>query len=99
MNQDSARQTLQAAVDLVRSRSSLRPRVALILGSGLGELAERVTTPVRVPFADLPGHPQPTVAGHAGEMVLGRFAGVPTVVWRGRLHFYEGYTMARSPIP
>jgi purine-nucleoside phosphorylase len=99
VHQNSARQTLQAAVDLVRARSSLRPRVALILGSGLGELADRVATPVRVPFADLPGHPQPTVVGHAGEIVLGRFAGVPIVVWRGRVHFYEGCTMGQVAYP
>jgi purine-nucleoside phosphorylase len=99
VNQNSARQTLQAAVEVVWARSSLRPRIALILGSGLGELAERVETPVSVPFADLPGHAQPTVAGHAGEIVVGRFAGVPTAVWRGRSHFYEGCTMGEVAYP
>ena len=69
------------------------PRIALILGSGLGVLAEQMTDAVAIPYADLPGFPISTVHGHAGELVLGTLAGVPVACMKGRGHFYEGYGM------
>ncbi|MBM3538092.1 MAG: purine-nucleoside phosphorylase [Alphaproteobacteria bacterium] len=66
------------------------PRVAVILGSGLGDVADGVKTPLVVPYASLPGFPVGGVAGHAGRMVLGRLGGVPVVVMQGRVHLYEG---------
>lgn len=67
-----------------------RPRVAVILGSGLGNVADSVRTPLVIPYADLPGFPVSGVSGHAGRMVLGRLAGVPVVTMQGRVHLYEG---------
>ncbi len=80
------------AADIIRARKpGFEPRVALILGSGLGVLAEQMTDAVSISFADLPGFPISTVHGHAGELVLGKLAGMPVVCLKGRAHFYEGY--------
>jgi len=80
------------AADVIRARKpGFTPRVALILGSGLGVLAEQLTDAVSISYADLPGFPISTVHGHAGELVLGMLAGVPVVCMKGRGHFYEGY--------
>jgi xanthosine phosphorylase len=71
--------------------ANFAPRAALILGSGLGVLAEQMTDAVTIGFDELPGFPISTVHGHAGAMVLGTLAGVPVVCLKGRGHFYEGY--------
>ncbi len=75
---------------ILRERAGVRPLAHLVLGSGLGALAERVENPVRVGFGELPGFPDATVESHAGEFVLGRLGGVPVMVQAGRFHFYEG---------
>ena len=67
------------------------PRVALVLGSGLGDLAERLTDAVAVPFGGIPGLAAPTVAGHSGRLLLGGWAGRRVLLFAGRLHFYEGH--------
>jgi len=67
-----------------------QPRVGIVLGSGLGAVADAVQDATTVGYADLPGFPQPGVAGHAGKAVLGRLGGVPVAVLMGRAHFYEG---------
>ena len=80
------------AADIIRARKpAFAPRVAMILGSGLGVLAEQMTDAVSISFDELPGFPISTVHGHAGELVLGTLAGVPVVCMKGRGHFYEGY--------
>ncbi|GGF21701.1 purine nucleoside phosphorylase [Aliidongia dinghuensis] len=71
-------------------RPGFRPRVAFVLGSGLGQVAERIEAPTRISYAELPGFPVPTVAGHAGSLVLGRLAGVDVLCLNGRVHAYEG---------
>jgi purine-nucleoside phosphorylase len=81
---------LDALEAAVRARTDLVPALGIVLGSGLGGLAEDVTEPVSIPFADLPGWPAPTAPGHAGRLVLGRLDGVPVVLLQGRLHLYEG---------
>ena len=68
---------------------SLAPKIAIILGSGLGGLADKVERPVVLPYRDLPGFPILTVAGHAGQLILGRLNGVDVIVFNGRKHFYE----------
>ncbi|XYJ09702.1 xanthosine phosphorylase [Telluria sp. B2] len=83
------------AADVIRARKpGFEPRVAMILGSGLGVLAEQMLDAVSISYADLPGFPISTVHGHAGELVLGTLAGVPVVCMKGRGHFYEGYGAA-----
>ncbi|HZV66358.1 MAG TPA: purine-nucleoside phosphorylase, partial [Telluria sp.] len=82
------------AADIIRARKpGFAPRVAMILGSGLGVLAEQMSDAVTIGFDELPGFPISTVHGHAGELVLGTLAGVAVVCMKGRGHFYEGYGM------
>jgi purine-nucleoside phosphorylase len=76
-----------------------RPRVAVVLGSGLGAVPHRVETLAAVSFADVPGLTAPSVHGHSGAIDLGRRAGVPLLVFRGRLHFYEGHSWDRVAGP
>jgi xanthosine phosphorylase len=83
------------AAEVIKARKpGFAPRAALILGSGLGVLAEQMLDAVSISYADLPGFPISTVHGHAGELVLGTLAGVPVVCMKGRGHFYEGYGAA-----
>ncbi len=89
----------EAAADAIRQRATLKPRVGLILGSGLSSLAESVTDAVRVPFSDIPHFPVSTVQGHHGQLVIGHLEGQPVVVMQGRVHFYEGYSMAQITLP
>ncbi len=79
---------LEAAV---RSRSDIVPRLGIVLGSGLGDLAETLDEPVAVPFAELPGWPAATAPGHVGRLLLGRLDGMPIALLQGRLHLYEGH--------
>ncbi|MBZ2208748.1 xanthosine phosphorylase [Massilia soli] len=82
------------AVDIIKAKKpGFAPRVAMILGSGLGVLAEQMTDAVSIGFDELPGFPISTVHGHAGELVLGTLAGVDVACMKGRGHFYEGYGM------
>ena len=78
---------LEAAV---RARSDLVPKVGIVLGSGLGGLADDLEDPVAIPFADLPGWPAATAPGHVGRLLLGRLGGTPVVMLQGRFHIYEG---------
>jgi purine-nucleoside phosphorylase len=75
----------------VRSRSAILPRLGIVLGSGLGGLADELTQPVAVPFSELPGWPAATAPGHVGRLLLGRLEGTPVVMLQGRLHLYEGH--------
>ncbi len=78
-----------ATADIIRKECPDPPEVALVLGSGLGAIAESVAQPVKLAYADLPGFPQPSVAGHGGSLVLGNLAGRRVAVMQGRAHFYE----------
>lgn len=81
---------LARLVEAVRGRSALLPRVGIVLGSGLGSLADELENPVAIPFDDMPGWPLATAPGHAGRLLLGRLAGVPVAMLQGRFHMYEG---------
>jgi len=81
---------LDALESAVRARTDLRPTVGIVLGSGLGGLADELEDPVAIPFADLPGWPPATAPGHAGRLLLGRIAGTVVVLLQGRFHVYEG---------
>ncbi len=78
-----------SAAKIVAAFGGLQPKIAIILGSGLGGLAKQVQDPVTLPYQDLPGFPVLTVAGHAGQLILGLLNGVPVIVLNGRKHFYE----------
>jgi purine-nucleoside phosphorylase len=79
------------AVTAIRAKTGRRPRIAIILGSGLGELAKDVADAVRIPYPEIPGFEKSTAPGHAGELVVGRLEGKDVVVMNGRFHYYEGY--------
>jgi xanthosine phosphorylase len=87
------------AAQVLMERWGSRPRVGVVLGSGLGAVADAVTDPVIVGYEDLPGFPRPTVQGHAGRAVLGRISGVPVAVLQGRAHLYEGGPMDALRVP
>lgn len=74
----------------VRSESDLVPRLGMVLGSGLGSLADEIADAVAIPFAEMPGWPAPSARGHAGRLLLGSLRGVPVACLQGRLHMYEG---------
>jgi xanthosine phosphorylase len=89
----------EAGAALVQ-RSSLRPRVGVVLGSGLGAVAEAVDDAVAIDYAELPGFPKPTVEGHGSRALLGTIGGVPVAVFQGRAHLYEGIDpeFVRTPV-
>ncbi|MDR0838149.1 MAG: purine-nucleoside phosphorylase [Oscillospiraceae bacterium] len=91
---------LRACADAVRARTDFAPRVAIVLGSGLGAFADGLDEIVSaVDYADIPGFPQSTVQGHRGRFVFGYERGVPVVVMQGRVHYYEGYAIEDVVLP
>lgn len=92
-------QDIDRLAQAIRDRVSLRPRVGVILGSGLGPLAESVEHAQRVAAAEIPGWPSSTVEGHAGQLVFGSLEGQPVMIQQGRVHYYEGYSMAQLGLP
>lgn len=89
----------QSAVDVIRQRITMTPKIGLVLGSGLGGLANAVEDAVRIPYEDIPGWPASTVHGHSGQLVVGTLEGKPVIVQQGRAHFYEGYTAQQVTFP
>ncbi len=87
------------AAAAIRTRTKVQPVVAIILGSGLGALADQVTDAVRIPYGEVPGWKRSTVPGHAGQLVVGTLSGKPVAVMKGRLHYYEGYDIADVAFP
>ena len=83
---------LAALERTVRERTDLRPRVGLVLGSGLGGLADSLELEISIPFEEMPGWPDTTAPGHAGKLLFGRMSGVPVVMQQGRFHLYEGHS-------
>jgi purine-nucleoside phosphorylase len=90
---------IDRVVELIRSQISTRPRVALILGSGLGSLAESVEDATVIPYSKLPDWPLATVIGHQGSLMVGDLEGQEVIVMQGRVHYYEGYSMSQVTLP
>ena len=88
-----------SAAQFVLARTPLRPRIALVLGSGLGGFADSLSDATRVPYADIPAFPRSTAIGHAGRMVIGKASGVPVAAMQGRVHLYEGYSAQEIAFP
>lgn len=84
---------LKEAVNFIRSKTSMQPRTALILGSGLGDFADSFENSIKISTSEIPNYPRSTVAGHKGFLVFGTHHGVALVAVQGRTHYYEGYTM------
>lgn len=85
--------------DLIRTKINYEPRIAIILGSGLGSLADAVEEPTIIPYSDLPGWPVSTVMGHQGRLVLGKLESQNVLIMQGRAHYYEGYSIAQIGLP
>jgi purine-nucleoside phosphorylase len=90
---------IEAAARTIREQTELVPRVGLVLGSGLGALADEVTEAHILRASEIPGWPESTVEGHAGRIVLGRLQDQPVIVQQGRVHYYEGVSMSRIGLP
>ncbi|MBD5559634.1 MAG: purine-nucleoside phosphorylase [Clostridia bacterium] len=90
---------LMEAASFIRSAAGTRPQAVIVMGSGLGSYADQIEADAVIPYADIPGWPQPTAPGHAGRLILGRRRGVPVAALSGRLHCYEGYSAAETVIP
>ena len=90
---------IEAAAEVVRARSGLQPEVGIILGTGLGGLAEEIAVEATIPYQEIPGFPLSTVESHAGRLLLGRLANRPVVAMQGRFHRYEGYGLGEVTFP
>lgn len=87
------------ATRIIRTRISVDPRIAVVLGSGLGAFADDFDEAVRIPYEDIPGFQRSTAQGHAGQLVVGKVDTVPLVAMQGRVHYYEGYTLEEVTFP
>ena len=87
------------AAAFIQSKTHHKPAIGLVLGSGLGPLADQIEEPSIIPYSQIPHFPVSTVHGHAGRMVIGRLAGAIVCAMQGRFHFYEGYSMAQVTLP
>lgn len=92
-------ETIEAAANFIRNRTRHQPRIGLVLGSGLGKLADQVQEADYIPFNEIPHFPVSTVYGHSGRLVIGQLQQHCVMVMQGRAHYYEGYTMAQVTLP
>src|SRR6185295_4726307 len=87
------------ATRVIRSRISVEPRIALVLGSGLGSFADDFEDAVGIPYEEIPGFVRSTAQGHAGRLVIGKIDGIPVLAMQGRVHYYEGYSLEEVTFP
>ncbi len=92
-------QSASEAAALVAKRTALRPKIAVVLGSGLGDFADELYEATIVPYQEIPNFPVSTAVGHAGKLVIGNFEKLPLAVMQGRAHYYEGNSFAQSAVP
>lgn len=85
--------------DFLRAKVSLKPHIGIILGTGLGPLADMIENPLVIPYKDIPNFPVSTVEGHSGNFIFGTLAGKPVMAMQGRFHYYEGYDMKAVTFP
>jgi purine-nucleoside phosphorylase len=90
---------IRESATAVSHRTEIRPRVAVILGTGLGGLADEIEAESIIPYSDIPGFPVPTVESHSGRLLLGHLSGQPVVAMQGRFHLYEGYSLQEVTFP
>src|SRR5580692_1783088 len=89
----------ETAAQSILERTPLRPRIALVLGSGLGGFADSLSDATRIPYAEIPSFPRSTAIGHAGQLVIGNAGSVPVAAMQGRVHLYEGYSAQQVTFP
>ncbi len=87
------------AAKFIHAKTKLRPRIALVLGSGLGAFADEFAAATKIPYAKIPNFPRSTAIGHAGQLVIGKVGGVPVAAMQGRVHLYEGYSAQDVAFP
>ena len=92
-------QRIHTASQAIKARSGLEPRLAIILGTGLGGLADEIDAETIIPYEEIPDFPKPTVESHSGRLLLGQLSGQPVVAMQGRFHAYEGYSMDQVAFP
>ena len=90
---------ITAAAAYIQEQTQLRPKIALVLGSGLGDYADTLEDAIKIPFSQIPNFPVPTIAGHQGAMVFGKKRGLEVVVLQGRIHYYEGLPQQEITLP
>jgi purine-nucleoside phosphorylase len=96
---ETYRRQVEAAAEVVKHRSNLRPNLGVILGTGLGRLAEEIDVEVSIPYDEIPSFPVSTVESHVGRLLIGRLKGIPVFAMQGRFHLYEGYTARQVTFP
>ena len=89
----------ESAAQYILAKTAVRPQIGLVLGSGLGGLADELTEAVSIPYAEIPSFPRSTAVGHAGQMVIGKAGNVPVAAMQGRSHLYEGYSAREVSFP
>lgn len=87
------------AAEYIKTRTALRPTIGLVLGSGLGDFADTLEESIRIPYAEIPNFPVPTVPGHTGALVFGKKCGQTVVILQGRIHYYEGLPQQEITLP
>jgi purine-nucleoside phosphorylase len=90
---------IDEAVSVIRSRMKSKPEIGLILGTGLGDLAESINPAVTIPYSEIPHWPKATIQGHKGRLVIGDLEGKPVFIMQGRAHYYEGYSISLIGFP
>ncbi|MCF7796909.1 MAG: purine-nucleoside phosphorylase [Lentisphaeria bacterium] len=95
----SHHRSVETAVKAIQNQAGFKGSVGLVLGSGLGQFAEELMETTTLPYQEIPGFPQSTVEGHSGELVYGRAGALDVLVMRGRVHFYEGYSLEEVVFP
>ena len=93
------RRQIQEAVDVLKNKTAVTPKIGIILGTGLGGLAEEIEREAVVPYEEIPHFPLSTVESHAGRLIFGHLSGKPVMAMQGRFHYYEGYTMQQITFP
>jgi purine-nucleoside phosphorylase len=99
MNEYLTLEQIDETAAVVRTQLKEQPKVSVILGSGLGGLAESIEMPTFIPYPQLPYWPVSTVIGHSGQLVIGKLEGQPVIIMQGRAHYYEGYSLAELALP
>jgi purine-nucleoside phosphorylase len=92
-------ESIKQTTAYISEKLHVQPKVGLILGSGLGVLADEIEQPVKIKYTDIPGFPESTVEGHAGQLVIGELQGLPVLAMQGRFHYYEGYGLDKVTFP
>jgi purine-nucleoside phosphorylase len=96
---DTLFEHMEAAARVIGARTSLRPEISIILGTGLGGLVEQIEVATAIDYRDIPGFPLSTVESHAGRLLIGHLSGTPVMAMQGRFHLYEGYTLQQATFP